>query len=55
MRRSLLPLLIALPSPAAYADPYSHMGDWGYGYGFGMMFWPVIWILSLGLVVAGVI
>jgi len=45
-------LLVALP---AAAQPYGHMDDWGYGYGPTMMFGPVIWILVLGLVVAGVV
>lgn len=31
------------------------MGEGGYGYGIGMMFAPVIWLLVLGLVVAGVV
>lgn len=50
-----------LASPAL-ADPegYGHMMDWGrgydgYGYGIGMMFGPVLWLIVLGLVVAGVI
>ena len=47
---------IALTSPA-FADPqgYGHMRDWGYGYGFGMMFGPILWLIVLGLIVAGVI
>lgn len=41
-------------SPAA-ADPngYGHMSGWGYG--MGMMFGPILWIIVLGLMVAGVI
>ena len=31
------------------------MMDWGYGYGFGMMFGPILWLIVLGLIVAGVI
>lgn len=55
MRRALLPLPFVSVSPAAHADPYSHMDNWGCGYGLGMMFGPVIWVVSLGLVAAGVI
>lgn len=45
--------LIATP---AWADPerYGYM-DWSYGHGVGMMFGPVLWLIVLGLVVAGVI
>ena len=47
---------IAIASPAfADAEGYGHMMDWGYGYGFGMMFGPILWLLVLGLIVAGVI
>lgn len=46
----------ALTTPAfADPEPYGHMMDWGYGYGYGMMFGPVLWLIVLGLVVAGVI
>lgn len=57
MRRALLLLTLpfVLVARAAHAAAYLHMNDWGYGYGFGMMFGPVIWAVSLGLVVAGVI
>ena len=53
MRLTLLPALF-LAAPA-FADPgdYGHMT--GYGYGIGMMFGPVLWLLVLGGVVAGVI
>lgn len=42
---------------AAVADPqgYGHMMDSNYGHGVNMMFGPVLWIIVLGLVVAGVI
>ena len=45
---------VALTTPAL-ADPgnYGHMTGWGYG--VGMMFGPVLWLVVLGLVVAGVI
>ena len=49
---TLAALFFATP---ALADPgeYGHMT--GYGYGVGMMFGPVLWLIVLGLVVAGVI
>lgn len=55
MRIAFLPAL-ALGTPAL-ADPqgYGHMMDFGYGYGIGMLFGPVLWLIVLGLVVAGVI
>lgn len=39
----------------AVADPdgYGHMNGWGYG--VGMMFGPILWIIVLGLVAAGVV
>lgn len=45
-------MLLATP---ALADPdgYGHMDGWGYG--VGMMFGPVLWLIVLGLVVSGVI
>lgn len=50
-----LGLLAALFATPAVADPdgYGHMSGWGYG--MGMMFGPILWILILGLVVAGVV
>ena len=54
-------LRFAIPTIAftlpAFADPegFGHMTDWGYGYGFGMMFGPILWLIVLGLIVAGVI
>ncbi len=47
---------IFLATPAA-ADPqgYGQMMDPNYGHGVNMMFGPVLWIIVLGLVVAGVI
>lgn len=46
----------AMASPTwADTGEYGHMMDWGYGYGVGMMFGPVLWLIVLGLVVAGVI
>ena len=55
MRSARLPMTLLLAPHAAHADPGMHGGDWGYGYGMGMMFGPVIWVITLGLVVAGVI
>lgn len=48
-------IVSALAGQPAFADPegYDHMMGWGYG--FGMMFGPVLWLIVLGLVVAGVI
>lgn len=54
VRYALVSASLLLPLPAA-AQSYGHMGDWGYGYGPTMMFGPVIWILVLGLVAAGVV
>ena len=41
----------------AFADPdgYGHMSGWGYGHGAGMILGPVLWIIVLGLVAAGVV
>ena len=45
----------ALFATPAIADPdgFGHMPGWGYG--TGMMFGPILWIIVLGLVVAGII
>ena len=49
-------LSISLATPAlADAEEYGHMMDWGYGYGFGMIFGPILWLIILGLIVAGII
>lgn len=50
-------LFAALPATAAGADPrdYGHMMDGAYGYGVGMMFGPILWLIVLGLVVVGVV
>ena len=58
MKRFLaLPLPLALIAGPAAADPegYGHMTHWGTGYGAGMMLGPVLWLLVLGLIVAGLI
>ncbi len=48
-------LIGALFASPAVADPdgYGHMSGWGYG--VGMMFGPILWIIVLGLMIAGVI
>lgn len=51
-RLGTLAALFATPA-LADADGYVHMSGWGYG--MGMMFGPILWIIVLGLVVAGVI
>ena len=50
-----LGILAALFATPVLADPdgYGHMAGWGYG--MGMMFGPILWIIVLGLVVAGII
>ena len=55
MLRFVLP--VATLTTPAFADTtgYGHMMDWGYGYGYGMMFGPILWLIVLGLIVAGVI
>lgn len=56
----MIRLLPLFPISALFATParadlegFDHMMGWGYG--FGMFFGPVLWLLVLGLVVAGVI
>ena len=50
-------LIVAIAATPALADPddYGHMMGWGYGSGVGMVFGPVLWLLVLGLTVAGVV
>ena len=50
-------LIVALAATPALADPeyYGHMMGWGYGNGLGMIFGPVLWLIVLGLTVAGVL
>ena len=54
MRFTLPALLFATP---ALADPgeYNRMMDYGHGYGYGMIFGPVLWLIIIGLIVAGII
>lgn len=47
--------LVASPSVTAAQSYGGHMSGWDGGYGVGMMFGPVLWLLVLGLVVAGVV
>ena len=42
------------PALADRGDGYGCMVD-GYGYGIGMMFGPVLWLIVIGLIAAGVI
>ena len=46
-------IFFSISAGPAFADPgdYGHMMDWG----FGFMFGPVLWLIVLGLIVAGVI
>ena len=53
-RLAMLMLLFAEPATADRGDGYGYMMD-GYGYGIGMMFGPVLWLLVIGLIAAGVI
>ncbi|WP_050932081.1 SHOCT domain-containing protein [Aestuariivita boseongensis] len=52
-----LALVVVMLATPAMADPeeYGHMMGWSYGHGYGMIFGPVLWLIVLGLVVAGVI
>ena len=52
-RRNLAIALAIMASPAC-ADSSPHMGDWGSGYGPGMMLVPVLWLAVLGVVIVGV-
>lgn len=53
MKRAVsLGLLVGTPA-AADSNGYDDMMNWNFG--MGMMFGPVLWLIVLGLVVAGVI
>ncbi|MGP6090030.1 SHOCT domain-containing protein [Antarctobacter jejuensis] len=55
MRYFLVPMMLfAQPALADRGEAFGYMMD-GYGHGIGMMFGPVLWLIVLGLVVAGVI
>jgi putative membrane protein len=51
-RIASLGLLVGTPA-AADTNGYDDMMNWGFG--MGMMFGPVLWLIVLGLVVAGII
>ncbi|WP_425097676.1 SHOCT domain-containing protein [Tropicibacter sp. S64] len=51
-RLALVTALFAQPALAQRAEGYGYMMD---GYGIGMMFGPVLWLIVIGLIVAGVI
>jgi putative membrane protein len=53
-RLSIMMIVLAQPALAQRSDGYGYMMD-GYGYGIGMMFGPVLWLIVIGLIVAGVI
>jgi putative membrane protein len=48
-------LVLSLVGSAAWADAedYGHM--MGYGHGYAMLFGPILWLVFLGLIVAGII
>ena len=53
MFRYSIPLtLIATPALADPGDRF-HMMNWGYG--MGMMFGPILWLVVIGLIVAGIV
>jgi putative membrane protein len=53
MIRYAFPATLITDPVSAQTQGYGHMMNWGYG--MGMMFGPVLWLVVLGLVVAGVI
>ena len=55
MKQLALPLALMAQPAFADAGGYDHMMNWGYGYGAGVMFGPVPWLIVLGLIVAAVI
>ncbi|MDU8914194.1 hypothetical protein [Aestuariicoccus sp. MJ-SS9] len=55
MFRVAIPTIFFTSPAFADTERYGHMMDWGYGYGFGMMFGPILWLIVLGLIVVGVI
>lgn len=57
MFRFALPAALLAGPAFADANGFTHMTDYGYGYGYGtgMMFAPVLWLLILGLIVAGIV
>lgn len=55
MMRFAIPTTIISTPALADSEGYNHMMDWGYGHGTTMFFGPVLWLIVLGLVVAGII
>lgn len=55
MQRLVVFFAVTAQPALADTDGYGHMMGWGYGHGIGMIFGPVLWLIVLGLVVAGVI
>ena len=51
MKRLALPLVLLAQPALADPEGYDHMMN----YGPGMMFGPVLWLIVLGLVVAGIV
>ncbi len=53
-RLALIFFMLATPA-LADVNGYGHMMDHDFGYGPGFMFGPILWIVVLGLIVAGII
>lgn len=53
MLRYLTPFLVF--STPAIADPGDRWQMMNWGYGMGMMFGPVLWLIIIGLIVAGIV
>lgn len=53
-RFALIFFMLATPA-LADINGYGHMMDRDFGYGPGFMFGPILWIVVLGLIVAGII
>ena len=55
MNRLALALTISAGPAMADVEGYGRMMDGGFGYGAGMMFGSVLWLLVLGLIVVGIL
>lgn len=53
MMRYVLPAVVLATPALADPEDYGHMMHWGYGP--GMIFAPILWLVVLGLVAGGVI
>lgn len=53
MIRFAIPTLLIVSPASAQSPGYDHMMNWGYG--MGMMFGPVLWLVIIGLIVSGII